>query len=159
MHDAPPIPSHSIGHWIGFLLFVLAMLALDLGVVHRKAHEIKLREALAWTAIWIGLSLGVGAAIYFRHGERSFLEYLTSYLVEKALSVDNLFIFIALFSYFSVPRAAQHRVLYWGIFGALVLRGAFIVGGTVLLQRFHWLMYLFGAALLVAALRMFSGGE
>lgn len=152
------VPIHSAGHWIGFLSFVVTVVALDLGVLHRVDRAMRPREALAWTGLWVALALGVGGAIYLRHGQRPFFEYLTGYLVEKALSVDNLFVFLVLLSYFSVPAAYQHRVLYWGIFGALALRGVFIVGGTALLHRFHWLMYGFGGLLVIAAVRMLTSG-
>lgn len=158
VHESMPLPSHPAGHWVGFLAFVVAVIALDLGVLHRADRVMRPREALAWTALWIALALAVGGVIYLRHGEQPFLEYLTGYLVEKALSVDNLFVFLVLLTYFHVPPAYQHRVLYWGIFGALALRGAFIVGGTALLRRFHWLMYGFGALLVVAAARMVMSG-
>lgn len=143
---------------MGFLAFVIAVVALDLGVLHRTDRTMRPAEALAWTVLWIALAVAVGGAIYLRHGPQPALEYLTGYLVEKALSVDNLFVFLVLLSYFRVPAAYQHRVLYWGIFGALALRGGFIVGGAALLHRFHWLMYGFGAVLVVAAVRMVAGG-
>ena len=121
--------------WIGFTAFILAMLALDLGVFHRKAHAVKTREALIWSIIWISLALLFNAGVYFWFGPERALEFLTGYLIEKALSVDNLFVFLVLFSYFAVPAPLQHRVLFWGIVGALVMRAGFIVAGAALIQN------------------------
>lgn len=140
--------------WIGFTLFVVVMLALDLGVFHRKAHEVRVREALAWTGIWVALALVFNLGIYFWFGTERALEFLTGYVIEKALSVDNLFVFLVIFSYFSVPSQLQHRVLLWGILGALVMRAVFILAGAVLLQRFHWVMYIFGAFLLFTGVKL-----
>ncbi len=143
-----------IAFWIVFNLFVLAMLALDLGVFHRRAHEIGLREAAAWSAMWISLGLLFGLGVYLYAGPHPGLEYLTGYLLEKSLSVDNLFVFVMIFGAFVVPRAYQHRVLFWGIMGALVMRGALILTGAYLIERFHWVTYLFGAFVLVTGVRM-----
>jgi len=140
--------------WIGFTLFVLAMLGLDLGVFHRKAHEIHVREALLWTAVWIALALLFNAAVYFWFGPERALEFLTGYVIEKALSVDNIFVFLIIFSYFAVPAALQHRVLFWGILGALVMRAIFIFLGAALLQKFHWIIYIFGAFLVVTGVKL-----
>jgi tellurite resistance protein TerC len=140
--------------WIGFNVFVLAMLALDLGVFHRKAHEVKVKEALWWSAVWIGLALTFNAGIYFFRGEEAALEFLTGYLLEKALSVDNIFVFIMIFAYFRVPALYQHKVLFWGILGALVMRAAFIATGITLLQHFHWVIYVFGAFLIVTGIKL-----
>jgi tellurite resistance protein TerC len=139
--------------WTGFTLLVGAMLSLDLGVFHRRAHVVSVREALLWTAIWIALSLLFNLAVYSWFGSERALEFLTGYIIEKALSVDNIFVFIVIFSAFAVPRALQHRVLFWGILGAMVLRGVFIFVGAALLQNFHWVIYVFGAFLL------FTGGK
>ena len=133
--------------WIGFTLFVLAMLALDLGVFHRKAHEVGVRESLAWTAVWILLALAFNLGVYAWFGPERGLEFLTGYLVEKALSVDNIFVFTVIFQTFAVPPRLQHRVLFWGILGALVMRALLIVGGAALIHRFDWLLYLLGAFL------------
>jgi tellurite resistance protein TerC len=133
--------------WGGFLAFVLAMLALDLGVFHRKAHVVRLREALAWTFVWIALALLFNLGVYHWFGSERALEFLTGYVIEKALSVDNIFVFIVIFSSFSVPAALQHRVLIWGILGALVMRAVCIYVGAALLQSFHWIIYVFGAFL------------
>ena len=130
--------------WIGFTLLVLAMLGLDLGVFHRRVHEVRVREALLWTVVWISLALVFNVAVYFWFGSERALEFLTGYLIEKALSVDNIFVFLVLFSYFAVPPALQHRVLFWGIVGALVMRAVFILLGAALLQSFHWVIYIFG---------------
>jgi tellurite resistance protein TerC len=142
--------------WVGFTAFVLAMLALDLGVFHRKAHTVGMREALVWSVVWIGLALAFNGGIYALAGPERALEFLTGYLIEKALSVDNLFVFLVIFSYFAVPRALQHRVLFWGIVSALVMRAVFIVAGAALLQRFHWVMYVFGAFLVFTGIKLLS---
>jgi tellurite resistance protein TerC len=148
--------------WIGFTVFVLAMLALDLGVFHRKAHSVKIREALIWSAVWIGLALCFNMGVYFWFGPERALEFLTGYLIEKALSVDNLFVFLVLFSYFAVPAQLQHRVLFWGIAGALVMRAGFIIAGAALLQMFHWVIYIFGAFLVFTGIKLLAarkGGD
>jgi tellurite resistance protein TerC len=144
--------------WIAFNAFVIVLLLLDLLVFNRKAHEIKLREALAWSVFWVALSLGFNLLVYFTMGKQPALEWLTGYLVEKALSVDNLFVFLLIFNYFKVPAQYQHRILFWGVLGALVLRGIFILVGGALLARFHFLVYLLGAFLVYTGIRMgFSG--
>jgi len=140
--------------WIGFIGFVLAMLALDLGVFHRKAHEVRVREALIWTGVWISLALVFNLGVYFWFGSERALEFLTGYVIEKALSVDNIFVFIVVFSAFAVPPKLQHRVLFWGILGALVMRAFFIVVGAALLHRFHWVIYIFGAFLVFTGLKL-----
>jgi tellurite resistance protein TerC len=145
--------------WAGFLAFVFAMLALDLGVFHRQSRAVSAREALAWSLVWIGLALAFNAAIYYWFGPARALEFLTGYLIEKALSVDNLFVFVVIFSYFSVSSAQQHRVLFWGILGALVMRAVFIVAGGALLQAFHWTIYLFGGLLLVTGVKLLRQKE
>jgi tellurite resistance protein TerC len=148
---------HSIGspiYWVGFLVFVLAMLALDLGVFHRQAHVVKVKEALAWSLAWIFLAACFGGLVYYSFGSERALEFAAGYVIEKALSVDNLFVFVVLFGAFKVPPVSQHRVLFWGVLGALVMRALFIAAGTVLLERFHWLIYLFGAFLLYTAFKL-----
>jgi tellurite resistance protein TerC len=142
--------------WGGFTAFVLAMLALDLGVFHRKAHEVRFREALAWSAVWVALALAFNAVIWHGYGPTKGLEFLTGYVIEKALSVDNIFVFLVLFSYFAVPKDDQHRVLFWGILGALVMRALFIVAGAALIERFHWIIYVFGGLLLVTGVKLFA---
>ena len=121
--------------WGGFTAFVLAMLALDLGVFHRKAHEVRFREALAWSVVWVALALAFNGLIWAWFGPTRGLEFLTGYLIEKALSVDNIFVFLVIFSYFAVPAAYQHRVLFWGILGALVMRAIFIAAGAALIAN------------------------
>ena len=140
--------------WIGFTVFVLAMLALDLGVFHRDAHEVRVREALRWTAVWVSLALvfNLGVSVWF--GSERALEFLTGYLIEKALSVDNIFVFVVIFSAFAVPARLQHRVLFWGIVGALIMRAVFIVLGAALLHQFHWVAYLFGAFLVFTGIKL-----
>ncbi len=140
--------------WVGFVAFILAMLALDLSVFNRKAHAISLREAAIWSAVWIGLSLLFNAALYFWQGQEVALEFFTAYLIEKSLSVDNIFVFVLIFSAFGVPAAYQHRVLFWGILGALVMRGALIALGTTLISYFHWVLYGFGAFLVFTGIRL-----
>ena len=133
-----------IGLWIGFTIIILFMLALDLGVFHRKAHAVGVREALIWTAVWIGLALAFNAAVYFWRGPELALQFLTGYLIEKFLSVDNIFVFLMIFSYFAVPGKYQHKVLFWGIIGALLSRAVLIAAGITLIERFHWMVYVFG---------------
>jgi tellurite resistance protein TerC len=145
---------HEVLLWVIFTLFVLAMLTLDLGVFHRKGHVIHIREALAWSAVWIALSLLFNVGIYFWHGSVTALEFLTGYLLEYSLSVDNIFIFLMLFTYFRVPYPHQHKVLFWGILGALIMRVLFIIMGVTLIQKFHWVIYLFGVFLIFTGIRM-----
>lgn len=145
---------HSIWTWVGFNIFVLAMLALDLGVFHRKAHAVKPREAAIWSAVWVALALVFGAGVAHFMGRQAGLEFITGYLIEKALSVDNLFVFVLIFSYFGVAPENQHRVLFWGIIGALVMRGVMIAAGAALIQQFHWIIYVFGAFLVFTGVRM-----
>lgn len=142
--------------WAGFIAFVLVMLALDLGVFHRKSHAISMREALAWSLVWIALAMLFNLGVWHWHGKRLALEFLGAYLTEKALSVDNLFVFLVIFSYFSVSPKVQHRVLFWGILGALATRAAFILGATAVLERFHWVLYLFGAFLVFTGFKILS---
>jgi tellurite resistance protein TerC len=145
---------NSIWGWVGFNVVVLAILALDLGVLHRKSEKVSLKEAAIWSGVWVALSLSFAFAIYRTMGRQSGLEFLTGYLIEYALSVDNIFVFVLIFSYFSVPEKYQHRVLFWGIIGALVLRGVMIVAGSALVARFSWTLYIFGAFLVFTGLKM-----
>ena len=140
--------------WVGFNGFVLAMLALDLGVFHRKAHVVSLKEASVWSAVWIALALVFNAGVWHLLGQQKGVEFLTGYLIEKSLSVDNIFVFALIFSYFAVPAQYQHRVLFWGIRGALVMRAAFIAAGAALITNFHWVVYLFGAFLVITGIKM-----
>ncbi len=149
----------TIGPWLGFNVFVLAMLAIDLGIFHRKAHAVSFREASIWSVVWISLALMFNLGVYFWRGSETALEFLAGYLIEKSLSVDNIFVFVVIFTFFAVPPASQHRVLFWGILGALVMRGVFIAVGAVLLHEFHWIVYLFGAFLIFTGLRLGLGGE
>src|SRR4029079_7082914 len=161
--------------WTGFILFILGLLALDLGVFNRKAHVVSVKEALGWSAFWIALGLLFTIPIYFgyqRHwmglgshldgvdhaynnGHSAAVKYLTGYVIEKSLSVDNIFVIALIFSYFGVPAMYQHRVLFWGILGALIMRGTMIGVGAALIARFHWILYVFGVFLIVTAVRMF----
>ncbi len=140
--------------WIGFNVFVLAMLALDLGVFHRKSHEVKIKEALQWSAVWIMLALTFNGILYLWRGPETALEFLTGYLIEKSLSVDNIFVFIMIFAYFKVPATYQHKILFWGILGALIMRAIFIASGVTLIQKFHWIIYVFGGFLVLTGIRM-----
>src|ERR1700694_108735 len=140
--------------WVGFNIVVLAILALDLGLLHRRSSKVSLKEAATWSAVWVALSLGFAFAVYRTMGPESGLEFLTGYLIEYALSVDNIFVFVLIFSYFNVPEKYQHRVLFWGIIGALVLRGVMIIAGSALVTRFSWTLYLFGAFLVFTGIRM-----
>ena len=160
--------------WAGFILFVLLMLALDLGVFHRKAHVVSIREALGWSAVWIGLGLAFSVFVYYGYehhwmglglavdavdgqvndGASATVKYLTGYVIEKSLSVDNIFVIAMIFAFMAVPRIYQHRVLFWGILGALVMRGVMIAVGAELIARYHWILYVFGVFLLVTAVKM-----
>jgi tellurite resistance protein TerC len=140
--------------WLTFNLFVLAAIALDLGVFHRRPHKMETREAITWTLVWVGLSLGFGLGVMYFSGEQRGLEFFTGYVIEKALSVDNLFLFLVIFRAFAVDEKIQHRVLEWGILGALVMRGVMIAAGAGLIERFSWVLYVFGAFLVFAGLHM-----
>jgi tellurite resistance protein TerC len=140
--------------WAGFLLFVLGMLALDLGVFHRKDHEVTLKEAAVWSGVWVLLAVIFGGIIHAWFGPQRSLEYATGYLIEKALAVDNIFVFVVIFSAFAVPPLYQHRVLFWGILSALVMRAGFILAGGAFLARFHWAIYVFGALLVLTGLKL-----
>jgi tellurite resistance protein TerC len=140
--------------WIGFNAFVLAMLAVDLFVFHKEAHEVRAAEAAGWSVLWIALAMLFGAGVYRFKGPEAGLEYFAGYLIEKALSVDNIFVFVLIFGFFRVPPRYQHRVLFWGILGALVMRGGMIAAGAYLIQHFHWVIYVFGAFLVFTGVRM-----
>lgn len=141
--------------WILFNAFVLLMLALDLGVFHRKTHEVSIKEALTWTLIWVCLALIFNAIIFYWRGRQQALEFFTGYLVEKALSIDNIFVFIMIFTYFQIPSKYQHKVLFWGILGALIMRVIFIFAGVALIEKFHFTIYFFGALLIYTGYKMF----
>ncbi len=145
--------------WILFNLFVLAMLALDLGVFHRRAHTVKFREALAWSVVWIALAAIFAVVIFFWHGRTPMLEFVTGYVIELSLSVDNLFVFLLIFRFFQVSPSHQHKVLFWGILGALVMRAVFIAAGVGLIRRFHWIVYVFGAFLVYSGIKLFFQEE
>ena len=145
---------NSLWGWVGFNVVVLAILALDLGVLHRRSEKVSLQEAAIWSGVWVALSLCFALAVYLNMGPESGLEFLTGYLIEYALSIDNIFVFVLIFSYFNVPEKYQHRVLFWGIIGALVLRGVMIVAGSALVTRFAWTLYIFGAFLVFTGLKM-----
>ena len=145
--------------WVGFNLFVLAMLALDLGVFHRRSHAISKKEALVWSVFWVALSLLFTLGVWHFAGGRKALEFFTGYLIEKSLSLDNIFVFLVIFTYFRVPPQYQHRVLYWGILGALLMRGAMIAVGAALLATFHWVIYIFGAFLVITGIRFARQSE
>jgi len=153
------VTSDNLFPWVIFNIFVLGMLALDLLVFHRKAHAVSLREALSWSAVWIALALIFNVGIYYLWGSEKALEFLAGYLIEKSLSVDNIFVFIMIFSYFAVPAIYQHRILFWGILGALIMRAIFIAAGAALLSAFHWIIYIFGGFLIITGIKMFFAGE
>ena len=145
---------HTILEYSAFLAFVLAMLALDLGVLNRKDHVIGPREALSWSVLWVSLALAFGGWVWFRHGGEVGLQYLTGYVIEKSLSVDNIFVFVVIFGALGIPPIYQHRVLFWGILSALVMRGAMIAAGAALLSRFHWIIYVFGGFLILTGVKL-----
>ena len=144
----------SLWLWVGFNAFILAMLALDLGVFHRKSHEVSVKEATIWSGVWIALAMLFNAGIWYFRGAEAGIQFFTGYLIEKSLSVDNIFVIALIFGFFAVPKAYQHRVLFWGILGALVMRAIFILAGAALLARFHWIIYIFGAFLLFTGIKM-----
>ncbi len=149
----------SLWAWIGFCCFLVGMLALDLGVFHRKAHAVTFREAIAWSLVWISLALGFSWLLLVRSGSQPAMEFLTGYVIEKSLSVDNVFVFALIFAAMKVPKHCEHKVLFWGVFGALTMRVIMIFAGVALIERFHWLVHLFGAFLLIAAWRMIKGPD
>lgn len=144
----------NIWFWVLFNAFVLGMLALDLGVFHRSAHVVRAKEAAIWTGVWVTLALVFALGLYIWQDAQTALTFLTGYVIEESLSVDNIFVIVMIFAYFGVPKQYQHRVLFWGIIGALLMRGTFIALGTLLLQRFHWIIYIFGGLLLITGVRM-----
>jgi tellurite resistance protein TerC len=151
--------NESVVLWGAFNLFVLAMLALDLGVFHRKSHEVGVKEALTWTGVWITLAMLFNLFVYYYFDKQKAIEFFTGYLIEKSLSIDNIFVIIMIFSYFKVPTMYQHKVLFWGILGALVMRIIFILAGIELIHRFHWLIYIFGGFLIITGIRMITSGD
>jgi tellurite resistance protein TerC len=150
---------NSIGNsaalWIGFSLFILFMLSLDLGLFNRKAHTVRYREAAIWSAVWIALAMIFAAIVFYFQGTDPGLKFLTGYVIELSLSVDNLFVFLLIFSFFKVPARVQHRVLFWGVLGALIMRLTMIFIGATLINRFHWILYIFGAFLVYTGFKMF----
>lgn len=147
------MPDHPLA-WISFGVFVLAMLALDLGVFNRKSRETTLKEAVVWSGAWICLALAFNVGMYYWHGREQALQFFTGYVVELSLSVDNLFVFLLVFSYFKVPAPYRHKVLFWGIIGALVMRGILIAAGITLIGKFHWVNYFFGVLLVAGGIKM-----
>ncbi len=147
-------PATPLSFWLGFNLFVLAMLALDLGVFNKRPHAITIKESLVWSGVWVLLALIFNGFVWIQFGDEPALQFLTGYLLEKSLSMDNIFVFVLIFGYFSVPANYQHRVLFWGIIGALVLRAIFIFAGVALIERFSWTLYIFGIILLVTGVKM-----
>ncbi|MDT5157705.1 MAG: tellurite resistance protein TerC [Acidobacteriota bacterium] len=150
---------YSIWAWAGFGIFILLMLTLDLGVLNRKAHTVRYREAAIWSVVWVMLALGFAGIVFWREGRQTGLEFLTGYVIELSLSVDNLFIFLLIFSYFKVPSKYQHRVLFWGVLGALVMRMTMIALGATLVERFHWVLYVFGVFLIYTGFKMLRQDE
>lgn len=150
---------HSLLIWSVFGLLIISLLLLDLGIFHRKVHEVKMREAALWSCGWITLALLFNGFVWYEMGHQKALEFLTGYLIEESLSVDNLFVFLVIFSYFAVPKIYHHRVLFWGIMGAVVMRAIFIGSGVLLIQKFHWIVYVFGAFLVITGIRMLMVGE
>ena len=151
--------SESFILWAGFNVFVLGMLALDLGVFHRKSHEVSVKEALTWTSVWITLAMLFNVFVYYYFDKATAVEFFTGYIIEKSLSIDNIFVIIMIFSYFKVPTAYQHKVLFWGILGALIMRVVFILVGIELIHKFHWLIYLFGGFLVYSGIKILSSED
>src|SRR5215813_11203540 len=151
--------THTLYFWVGFNIFVALMLVLDLGVLHRNSKVMSMKEAFAWSSFWIGLAGAFAVFVYFWHGGRSALEFVTGYVIEQSMSVDNLFVFLVLFQYFRVPKEHQYKVLFWGIIGALVLRLTFVIVGVSILKRFEFVIYIFGALLIYSGYKLFSEEE
>jgi tellurite resistance protein TerC len=149
----------NVWFWVGFIAFVLAMLALDLGVFQRNPHEVRAREAGVWVAVWVALALLFAGGLYLLGGHHMALTFLTGYVIEESLSVDNIFVMVLIFEYFRVPKTYQHRVLFYGILGALIMRGLFIAAGAALVSSFHWVLYLFGVLLVITGVRMALKGN
>lgn len=145
--------------WIAFHVFIIGMLLLDLGVFHRKSRAVSVREALGWTGLWVSLAMLFNTWLYFQFGQQRAMEFLTGFVIEKSLSVDNIFVMMVIFSYFQVPPHYQHKVLFWGILGALVFRVVFILAGVELIREFHWLIYAFGAFLIFTGFRLLMAGD
>jgi tellurite resistance protein TerC len=151
------VPVETIGSplaWAGFIVFVILLLALDLGVFHKKAHAVSLKEAAVWSGVWVSLAVIFGAGVHYFFGPERALEFATGYVIEKALSVDNIFVFVVIFATFAVPALYQHRVLFWGVLGALLMRAVFILAGGAFLQRFHWAIYVFGGLLAITGIKL-----
>ncbi|CAG1064450.1 Putative membrane-bound redox modulator Alx [uncultured bacterium] len=140
--------------WVLFTLFIAVMLAIDLGVFNRKAHEVSVKEALAWSGVWVALALAFNVGVYFWKGPEVAVQFFTGYIVEKSLSVDNIFVFLQVFAFFGVPAIYQHKILFWGVLGAIVMRAVFILVGVTLITKFHWIIYVFGAFLLITGAKM-----
>jgi tellurite resistance protein TerC len=146
-------------HWVAFLGFLGTILAVDLLILNREAHEVPFKQAVAWTGAWVALAAGFGIVVWLWRGGGLAGEYAAGYLIEWSLSVDNVFVFVLIFTHFAVPKAYQHRVLFWGVLGAIALRLSFILGGSALLHRFHWVIYVFGGLLVITAIRFLAEGE
>jgi tellurite resistance protein TerC len=154
MNGISEILSNKFILWGGFNLLILFLLALDLGIFHRKDHRISVKEGLLWSAIWIIVALAFNVVVYFWRGQEVALQFFTGYLIERSLSIDNIFVFLLIFTYFRVPDEYQYKVLFWGILGALVMRGLFIAIGVALISLFHWVIYIFGAFLVITGIKM-----
>lgn len=150
---------HTATEWILFHIVVVVLLGLDLGVLNRKSHIIYMKEAILWSLVWIAMGLGFGLYVHYQNGPTAAIEYVTGYIVEKSLSVDNLFVFLIIFASLKIPRIHQHRLLFWGVFGAIILRAIMIYLGTQLLENFHWVIYVFGAFLIYTGVKIFKGGD
>ncbi|MFN0157222.1 MAG: TerC family protein [Bacteroidota bacterium] len=153
------MPENETLIFVLFNFFIIAMLALDLGIFHKKAHGVGMKEAVIWSIVWVAMSLTFCAGLFIVAGPTTGFEFLTGYLIEKALSVDNIFVFILIFSYFGVPQKFQHKILFWGVLGALIMRSIFILTGAALISRFEWILYVFGAILIISGWKMMMQGE
>ncbi|HJU54227.1 MAG TPA: TerC/Alx family metal homeostasis membrane protein, partial [Pyrinomonadaceae bacterium] len=150
---------HSFWLWIGFGALIFTMLSLDLGLFNRKSHTVTYRESAIWSSVWVSLAMIFGGVVFWHLGKQKGVEFLTGYLIELSLSVDNLFVFLLVFAYFKVPAKYQHRVLFWGVMGALVMRLTMIALGAALIERFHWIIYVFGVFLVYTGIKMLRQGE
>ncbi len=159
MPDIAYLLSNKITLWVGFNLLVMLMLAIDLGLIHKSLKEISVKEAFVWSAIWIVVALVFNVGIYYWRGSEVAVQFFTGYVIERSLSIDNIFVFLLIFTYFQVPGRFQYKVLIWGILGALVLRGIFILLGTLLIAKFHWIIYLFGVFLVITGIKMGFGKD